>query len=49
MMTQLQMLQMFWNDWGNHELSFYKVYVQIGAITKNEYKTVTGQGYDDQV
>lgn len=46
MMTQLQMLQMFWNDWGNHDLSFYKVYVQCGAITKDDYKTVTGQDYD---
>lgn len=46
MMTQLQMLQMFWNDWGNHELGFYKVYVQCGAITKEDYKTVTGQDYD---
>lgn len=46
MMTQLQMLQMFWNDWGNHDLSFYKVYVQCGTITKDDYKTVTGQDYD---
>lgn len=46
MMTQLQMLQMFWNDWGNHDLEFYKVYVQCGAITKDEYKQVTGQDYD---
>ena len=45
MMTQLQMLQMFWNDWGNHNLEFYKVYVQCGAITKDEYKIVTGQDY----
>lgn len=46
MMTQLQMLQMFWNDWGNHDLEFYKVYVQCGAITKDEYKQVTGQDYN---
>lgn len=46
MMTQLQMLQMFWNDWGNHDLSFYKVYVQCGAITKEDYKIITGQDYD---
>lgn len=46
MMTQVQELQMFWNDWGNHDLSFYKVYVQCGAITKEDYKTVTGQDYD---
>lgn len=46
MMTQLQILQMFWNDWGNHNLDFYKVYVQCGAITKDDYKTVTGQDYD---
>lgn len=46
MMTQLQQLQMFWNDWGNHELDFYKVYVECKAITKDEYKLVTGQDYD---
>ncbi|RRG01269.1 MAG: XkdX family protein [Lactobacillus sp.] len=45
MMTQLQMLQMFWNDWGNHDLNFYKVYVQYGAITKDDYKTITGEAY----
>ena len=46
MLTQLQELQIFWNDWGNHDLDFYKVYVQCGAITKEDYKTVTSQDYD---
>lgn len=46
MLTQLQELQIFWNDWGNHDLDFYKVYVQYGAITKEDYKTVTSQDYD---
>ncbi|WP_081120405.1 XkdX family protein [Limosilactobacillus reuteri] len=46
MMTQLQMLQMFWNDWGNHDLAFYKVYVQCNAITADEYKQITGQDYE---
>lgn len=46
MLTQLQELQVFWTDWGNHDLDFYKVYVQCGAITKADYKTVTGQDYD---
>lgn len=48
MMTQLQMLQMFWDDWGNHNLDFYKVYVQCGIISKEDYKTVTGQDYEVQ-
>lgn len=46
MMNQVQILQVFWTDWGNHDLDFYKVYVQCGAITKADYKTVTGQEYD---
>ena len=46
MLTQLQELQIFWNDWGNHDLDFYKVYVQCGVITKEDYKTVTSQDYD---
>ena len=46
MMTQLQTLQMFWNDWGNHDLDFYRVYVACGAITKADYKEVTGHDYD---
>ena len=45
-MTQVQRLQFFWNTFGNHDLSFYKVYVQCGAITKDDYKTLTGQDYD---
>lgn len=49
MMTQMQMLHIFWNDWGNHELDFYKVYVECKAITKDEYKLVTGQDYDTNV
>lgn len=47
MMTQVQMLQMFWDDWGNHDLDFYKVYVQCGAVTKGEYKEITGHDYDE--
>lgn len=46
MLTQLQELQIFWNDWGNHDLDFYKVYVQCGAISMEDYKMVTGQDYD---
>lgn len=49
MMTQLQILQMFWNDWGNHNLDFYKVYVQCGAISKDDYKTITGDDYQATV
>lgn len=46
MMNQVQMLQIFWNDWGNHDLNFYKVYVQCGAISEDDYKIVTGQDYE---
>lgn len=45
-MTQVQRLQFFWNTFGNHDLNFYKVYVQCGAITKEDYKAITGQDYD---
>lgn len=42
MLTQLQELQISWNDWRNHDLDFYNDYVQCGAITKEDYKIVTG-------
>ena len=32
--------------WGNHDLSFYRVYVECGAITKEQYKEITGVDYD---
>lgn len=47
MMTQMQMLHIFWNMWGNHDLDFYRVYVACGAITKADYKEVTGHDYDE--
>lgn len=46
MMSQLDILKIFWNQWDNHDLNYYKVYVQCGAITKDEYKEVTGSDYD---
>ncbi|WP_414152792.1 XkdX family protein [Limosilactobacillus reuteri] len=46
MMTQVQRLQFFWNVWNKRDLGFYKVYVQCGAITKEDYKIITGQDYD---
>lgn len=48
MMTQMQMLHIFWNVWGNHDLDFYRVYVKCGAITKADYKEVTGHDYDEE-
>ena len=47
MMTQMQMLHIFWNMWGNHDLNFYRVYVEYGAITKADYKEITGHDYDE--
>ena len=49
MMTQTQMLHIFWDMWGNHDLDFYRVYVACGAITKADYKEVTGYDYDGGV
>lgn len=49
MMTQMQMLHIFWDMWGNHDLNFYRVYVACGAITKVDYKEVTGHDYDEGV
>ena len=49
MMTQMQMLHIFWDMWGNHDLDFYRVYVDCGAITKADYKEVTGHDYDEEV
>lgn len=46
MMTQMQMLHIFWDMWGNHDLSFYRVYVECGAITKEQFKEITGVDYD---
>ena len=47
MMTQMQMLHIFWDMWGNHDLSFYRVYVECGAITKEQYKEITGVDYQN--
>jgi hypothetical protein len=38
-------LKIFWNDWGNHNLDYYKYYVQIKAITADQYKKITGSDY----
>lgn len=48
MMTQMQMLHIFWDVWGNHDLDFYRVYVACGAITKADYKEVTGHDYGEE-
>ena len=47
MMTQMQMLHIFWDMWGNHDLSFYRVYVECGTITKEQYKEITGVDYQN--
>lgn len=35
---------MFWNDWGNHDVNYYKVFVEAG-LTSNQYKEITGIDY----
>lgn len=47
MMTQMQMLHIFWDAWGNHDLDYYRVYVECGAITADQYKQITGKDYVD--
>jgi hypothetical protein len=42
-------LKIFWNDWGNHNLDYYKYYVQIKAITADQYKKITGSDYQAPV
>lgn len=44
MMSTLDMLKMFWNDCGNHDPQYYKVYVGMG-IDVNQYKELTGVDY----
>ena len=44
MMSTLDMLKMFWNDWGNRDPQYYKVYVGMG-IDANQYKELTGVDY----
>lgn len=48
MMSTLDMLKMFWNDWGNHDPQYYKVYVGMG-IDANQYKELTGVDYVAQL
>lgn len=43
-MTDFETLKMFWNDWGNHDVEYYKVYVGVG-ITPEQYKEITGVEY----
>lgn len=45
MMSQVDILKMFWSSWGNHDLAYYKQYVEFGAITADQYKEVTGVDY----
>lgn len=35
---------MFWNDWGNTDPDFYKVFVGAG-LTEDDYKDITGVAY----
>lgn len=41
MMSQVEIWQMFWNDWGNHDLNYYKQYVRYNAITADQFKEIT--------
>jgi hypothetical protein len=45
MMSQVDILKMFWNDWGNHDLAYYKQYVTFDSITKDQFKEITGVDY----
>lgn len=47
MMDTMTMLKMFWNDWGNTDSEYYKVYVGTGpdTITPAQYKELTGVDY----
>ncbi len=45
MMNEVDILKMFWS-WGNHDLSYYKQYVAMSAITIDQYKEITGTEYE---
>lgn len=40
----MTMLKMFWQQWGNHDPQYYKIYVGMG-ITADQYKELTGVDY----
>lgn len=43
-MTTFEECKIFWS-WGNHELDYYKTFVQLGCITADQYKDITGDDY----
>jgi len=36
--------KIFWNDFGNHDPKYYKVFVGVG-LTADQYKEITGVDY----
>lgn len=44
----MTMLKMFWQQWGNHDPQYYKLYVGMG-ITADQYKELTGVDYVAQL
>ncbi|KAF0348559.1 XkdX family protein [Pediococcus pentosaceus] len=43
-MTTFEQCKIFWS-WGNHELDYYQIYVQLGQINADQYKDITGEVY----
>lgn len=43
-MTDYEQCKIFWS-WGEHQLDYYQTYVQLGQITADQYKDITGEDY----
>ncbi|MCS8573458.1 XkdX family protein [Pediococcus pentosaceus] len=43
-MTDYEQCKIFWS-WGEHHLDYYQTYVQLGQITADQYKDITGEDY----
>lgn len=43
-MTDYEQCKIFWS-WGNHQLDYYQIFVQLGHITADQYKDITGEVY----
>lgn len=43
-MTDYEQCKIFWS-WGEHHLDYYQTYVQLGQITADQYKDITGEVY----
>ena len=45
MMSKVDILKMFWNDWVYLDLAYYKQYEGYNAITAEQFKEITGTDY----